>query len=101
MPSLVYIARILNFSEELTERLKAAGFQVSSFGPGRITAGECLLVMTPEAAAAGLKPANSGGEAPRRLCGGLGLCGDASARRGHQCALEAASRFLGHPYDRR
>jgi len=74
MPSLVYIARILNFSEELTERLKAAGFQVSSFGPGRITADECLLVMTPEAAVAGLRPANSVAESidasPRSL--GLG-----------------------------
>jgi len=59
MPSLVYIARILNFSEELMDRLKAAGFQVTAFGPGRITADECLLVMTPEAAVAGLKPANS------------------------------------------
>jgi hypothetical protein len=59
MPSLVYIARILNFSEELMDRLKAAGFQVSAFGPGSITADECLLVMTPEAAVAGLNPANS------------------------------------------
>jgi len=62
MPSLVYIARILNFSEELMNRLKAAGFQVSAFGPGRITADECLLVMTPEAAVAGLKPASSAAE---------------------------------------
>jgi hypothetical protein len=73
MPSLVYIARILNFSEELTERLKAAGFQVSSFGPGRITADECLLVMTPEAAAAGLKPANSVAESTDASARDLGL----------------------------
>lgn len=59
MPSLIYIARVMHSSEELAERLRAAGFQVRSFGPGEITNDECLLVMTPEAAAAGLPSADS------------------------------------------
>ena len=50
MPSLIYIARIRNVSEELARSLRSAGCQVELFKPGDITQDECLLAMTPEAA---------------------------------------------------
>jgi len=59
MPSFVYIARITGLSEEQAQGLRSAGFHVKSFGPGEITADECLLVMTSEALLASLHPANS------------------------------------------
>lgn len=52
MPSLIYIARIRSLSEELARSLRSAGCHVQSFKPGYITQDECLLAMTPEAAAA-------------------------------------------------
>jgi hypothetical protein len=62
MPSLIYIARITRSSEELAKGLHSAGLHVKSFTSGEITADECLLVMTPEAVLANLRPANA---APR------------------------------------
>ena len=59
MPSLLYIARITRFSEELAEELRSSGFHVKAFGPGEITADECWLVMTSEAVLASLQPTNS------------------------------------------
>src|ERR1700730_16140031 len=59
MPSLLYIARITRCSEELAEELRSSGFHVMAFGPGEITADECLLVMTSEAVLASLQPTNS------------------------------------------
>ncbi len=59
MPSLIYIARIKRLSEELAQGLRAAGFHVESFKPGKITADECLLVATSEALDASLQPESS------------------------------------------
>jgi hypothetical protein len=56
MPSLIYITRIRPLSPELAQGLESSGFHVKSFGPGEITADECLLVMTSEAVLAGLQP---------------------------------------------
>jgi hypothetical protein len=58
MPSLVYITRINQLSEELAGHLRSAGLQVQSFAPGDITADECLLAITPEAIKAGLPSGN-------------------------------------------
>ncbi len=55
MPSLVYITRIQPLSAEQAQALEAAGVHVRSFRPGEITADECVLVMTSDAALAGLK----------------------------------------------
>jgi hypothetical protein len=55
MPSLIYITRIPPLSPELAQDLKSSGLHVKSFGPGEITADECLLVMTSEAVLAGLQ----------------------------------------------
>lgn len=49
MPSFVYVARVAHISEKQAEDLRSAGFHVKSFGPGEITADDCLLVMTSEA----------------------------------------------------
>ena len=49
MPSFVYVARVAHLSEKQAEDLRSAGFHVKSFGPGEITADDCLLVMTSEA----------------------------------------------------
>jgi hypothetical protein len=57
MPSLVYITRIRPLSAELAQALESAGSHVKSFGPGEITADECILVMTSEAVLAGLQAA--------------------------------------------
>src|ERR1700690_3338390 len=54
MPSLIYITRIRPLSPELVQDLESSGLHVKSFGPGEITADECLLVMTSEAVLAGL-----------------------------------------------
>jgi hypothetical protein len=54
MPSLVYITRIGPPSAELARALESSGFHVKSFGPGEITADECVLIMTSEAVLAGL-----------------------------------------------
>lgn len=54
MPSLVYITRIRPPSPELAQALESSGFHVKCFGPGEITADECVLVMTSEAVQAGL-----------------------------------------------
>ena len=56
MPSLIYITRIPPLSPELAQGLESSGLHVKSFGPGEITADECLLVMTSEAVLAGLQP---------------------------------------------
>src|SRR5713226_5457783 len=55
MPSLVYITRIRPLSAELAQALESAGSHIKSFGPGEITADECILVMTSEAVLAGLQ----------------------------------------------
>ncbi len=55
MPSLIYITRIRPFSAELARALESSGSHVKSFGPGEITADECILVMTSEAVLAGLR----------------------------------------------
>jgi hypothetical protein len=55
MPSLIYITRIQSPSAELTHALESSGAHVKSFGPGEITADECVLVMTSEAVLAGLR----------------------------------------------
>jgi hypothetical protein len=55
MPSLIYITRIQSLSAEQARALEASGVHVKSFGPGEITADECVLVMTSEAALAGLR----------------------------------------------
>jgi hypothetical protein len=56
MPSLIYIARIGGFSEELAKTLRSAGCHVQSFKPGDITEDECLLAMTSEAVASAFCP---------------------------------------------
>jgi hypothetical protein len=55
MPSLIYITRIQPPSAETARVLESSGFHVKSFGPGEITADECVLVMTSEAVLAGLQ----------------------------------------------
>ena len=55
MPSLIYITRIRPLSTELAQALESSGSHVKSFGPGEITADECILVMTSEAVLAGLR----------------------------------------------
>jgi hypothetical protein len=55
MSSLIYITRIQSPSAELAQALEASGVHVKSFGPGEITADECVLVMTPGAVLAGLR----------------------------------------------
>ena len=55
MPSLIYITRIQPLSAELAQALESSGSHVKSFGPGEITADECILVMTSEAVLAGLR----------------------------------------------
>ena len=55
MPSLIYITRIHSPSAELTHVLESSGVHVKSFGPGEITADECVLVMTSEAVRAGVR----------------------------------------------
>jgi len=49
MPSFVYVARVAQLSEKQAEDLRSAGFHVKAFGPGEITADDCLMVMTSEA----------------------------------------------------
>jgi hypothetical protein len=60
MSSLIYITRIQSPSAELAQALEASGVHVKSFGPGEITADECVLVMTADAVLAGLR--RPGGE---------------------------------------
>jgi hypothetical protein len=60
MPSLIYITRIRPLSAELAQALESLGVHVKSFGPGEITADECVLVMTSEAVLAGLQAAGLG-----------------------------------------
>lgn len=55
MPSLIYITRIRPLPAELAQALASSGSHVKSFGPGEITADECILVMTSEAVLAGLR----------------------------------------------
>jgi hypothetical protein len=55
MSSLIYITRIQPPSPAVTRALESSGFHVKSFGPGEITADECILVITTEAALAGLQ----------------------------------------------
>ncbi len=55
MPSLIYITRIQSPSAELSQVLESSGVHVKSFGPGEITADECVLVMTSEAVRAGVR----------------------------------------------
>ncbi len=55
MPSLIYVTRVRPLSPDLIQGLESAGFHLMSFGPGEITADECLLVMTSEAILAGLQ----------------------------------------------
>lgn len=60
MPSFVYVARVAHLSEKQAEDLRSAGFHVKAFGPGEITADDCLLVMTSEALLASPYQTNSG-----------------------------------------
>ena len=60
MPSFVYVARVAHLSEKQAEDLRSAGFHVKAFGPGEITADDCLLVMTSEALLAGPYQTDSG-----------------------------------------
>jgi hypothetical protein len=69
MPSLIYIARIRNLSDELAKSLRAAGCHVKSFKPGDITQDECLLAMTSEAVGAALHPEGDRAEAGRMFAG--------------------------------
>jgi hypothetical protein len=55
MSSLIYVTRIKPPSPAVTQALESSGFHVKSFGPGEITADECILVMSSEAALAGLR----------------------------------------------
>ena len=55
MPSLIYITRIRPLPVELAQALASSGSYVKSFGPGEITADECILVMTSEAILTGLR----------------------------------------------
>ncbi len=55
MSSLIYITRIQSPSAELAQALESSGVHVKWFGPGEITADECVLVMTSEAVLAGLR----------------------------------------------
>lgn len=55
MPSLIYITRIQPLPAELAQALASSGSHVKSFGPGEITADECIMVMTSEAVLAGLR----------------------------------------------
>jgi hypothetical protein len=55
MPSLIYITRIRPLPVDLAQALASSGSHVKSFGPGEITADECILVMTSEAILAGLR----------------------------------------------
>jgi len=100
MPSLIYIARVTHSSEELARRLKAAGFQVRSFGPGEITADECLLVMTSEAVLGGLHAANSEPTSAGHDTTGtelestLGRLPDMSSRLGSQTAFRDSLKIV-------
>jgi hypothetical protein len=92
MPSFVYIARITRLSEAQAQGLRSAGFHVKTFGPGEITADECLLVMTSEALLASLHPANSGSTAGRAAATGGEFEGippipDMNAHLGSQAAV--------------
>lgn len=60
MPSLIYITRIQPLSAELAQALESSSVHVKSFGPGEITADECVLVMTSEAVSAGLRSSGLG-----------------------------------------
>ena len=60
MPSFVYVARVAHLSEKQAEELRSAGFHVKAFGPGEITADDCLMVMTSEALLAYPYQTNSG-----------------------------------------
>lgn len=67
MPSLIYITRIEPVSLGIAEGLESAGFHVRKFGPGEITADECLLVMTSAAVPSSLQssgPALAAGGGP-------------------------------------
>jgi hypothetical protein len=55
MSSLIYVTRIQPPSPAVTRALESSGFHVKCFGPGEITADECILVMTSEAALAGVQ----------------------------------------------
>jgi hypothetical protein len=74
MPSLIYITRIRPLSAELAHGLESSGFHVKSFGPGEITADECLLVMTSEAVLAGLQASGLASES------GAGAARDAQSQ---------------------
>jgi hypothetical protein len=67
MPSLIYITRIQSPSAELSQALESSGVHVKSFGPGEITADECVLVMTSEAVLAGLRLSGAGSRATPQL----------------------------------
>lgn len=76
MPSLVYITRVRPLSPELVHALESSGLHVKSFGPGEITADECILMMTPEAALAGVQKA---GLAPVAVDQGINATESATA----------------------
>src|ERR1700730_9124041 len=86
MPSLLYIARITRCSEELAEELRSSGFHVMAFGPGEITADECLLVMTSEAVLASLQPTNSASAAGTEP-GGMPPLTEMNAQLGSQARI--------------
>jgi hypothetical protein len=83
MPSLVYITRIRPLSAELAQALESAGSHIKSFGPGEITADECILVMTSEAVLAGLQAA------------GLASGSTERAARGKASPLQDLQKHLG------
>ena len=85
MPSIIYIARISSFSEELAKTLRSAGCYVKSFKPGDITEDECLLAMTSEAVATAVRPAGQTVEAETPGATTL-VPADMSAQLGAQAA---------------
>jgi hypothetical protein len=86
MPSIIYIARLNSFSEELAKTLRSAGCYVKSFKPGDITEDECLLAMTSEAIATTVRPDGQTVEAETPGAATLATA-DVSAQLGSQAAV--------------
>jgi hypothetical protein len=88
MPSLIYIARISRFSEQIMENLRSYGFHVRSFGAGEITADECLLVMTSDALLSSLDPANAASAAAKEPgAGGIRPVSEVNSELGSQATI--------------
>jgi hypothetical protein len=86
MPSLIYIARIKNLPEELSNSLRSAGCHVKLFKPGDITQDECLLAMTSEAIGATLDPEGAPAESGRILAD-TPAAADMAGQVGSQAAI--------------